>query len=561
MTTEWSMYITKASLGRDGIMRWAGTASDVLPDRADERTSLELFRDFIERAEGEPPFVSVSHYPREAGEAGMVSALYIDGQKFKAKGQFHDTSLGRAAFEAVRRDMLDGTPPEKRIRFSIGFFDLAHRHGDKLYIRQGPTDCPMCNAGLGDKVYVKGKLDHLALTRVPCNPRTDVRLEVKSMTTRKQDASDIIGEELAEEMDERAKLVGKSETPELVIKVEEPSTSPDDAPPPAEPVVKTEPEPEPVVDAVAILKADREAALAAQKARSEKYGISVRDDGHVTKPSKWADVPDAEWGDPVNYLYPCHDKAHAANAMARFAANQDEYDDESAAKVEGRIRRLEKKQGVEAAKMDSAEAPYYPYGGATSFEAAEAYLTSMNQVSQAMGAWWMLQDIVGNIMSDPSLEDKGSAIRAALDECRDRIEMKALITMADLQSDKSESELRWEALRLQVGAAKTMKASLAERLATVQPGFEALAVSIRQEIEGVPEPSEVVNERVIEAAVGKAVATVKADFESRIAQLQTTAPRPPEPKRKSLTFDAYPTASKPRSALHAQVRKSVFLNE
>ena len=48
----------------------------------------------------------------------------------------------------------------------------------------------------------------------------DPDLEVtRSMTTRKQDAASIIGEELADELDEKAKLVGKSEA--LIVKSEE----------------------------------------------------------------------------------------------------------------------------------------------------------------------------------------------------------------------------------------------------------------------------------------------------------------------------------------------------
>ena len=41
----------------------------------------------------------------------------------------------------------------------------------------------------------------------------------RSMTTRKEDAASIIGEELADDLDEKAKLVGKSEA--LIVKSEE----------------------------------------------------------------------------------------------------------------------------------------------------------------------------------------------------------------------------------------------------------------------------------------------------------------------------------------------------
>lgn len=59
---------------------------------------------------------------------------------------------------------------------------------------------------------------------------------------------------------------------------------------------------------------------AAQKARSKQYHIAVKQGGNVTKPTKWADVDDDHFGDPVNYRYPMPDKAHADNAASRFAA-------------------------------------------------------------------------------------------------------------------------------------------------------------------------------------------------------------------------------------------------
>lgn len=43
----------------------------------------------------------------------------------------------------------------------------------------------------------------------------------------------------------------------------------------------------------------------AQKARSEKYGISVVEGGNVIKPQAYSNVPDDQWADPVNYRYPC----------------------------------------------------------------------------------------------------------------------------------------------------------------------------------------------------------------------------------------------------------------
>jgi hypothetical protein len=65
----------------------------------------------------------------------------------------------------------------------------------------------------------------------------------------------------------------------------------------------------------------------AQQARSKKYHIAVKDGGNVTRPAQWKNVPDSEWGDPVNYAYPMPDKAHADNAAARWgdASNRARY--------------------------------------------------------------------------------------------------------------------------------------------------------------------------------------------------------------------------------------------
>lgn len=56
----------------------------------------------------------------------------------------------------------------------------------------------------------------------------------------------------------------------------------------------------------------------AQEARSKKYDIGIKDGGNVTKPSKYANLSDADFADPVNYSYPIDTKAHADNAASRF---------------------------------------------------------------------------------------------------------------------------------------------------------------------------------------------------------------------------------------------------
>lgn len=87
---------------------------------------------------------------------------------------------------------------------------------------------------------------------------------------------------------------------------------------------------------------EREKAKKAQEARSKKYGIGIKEGGHVTKPSEWEDVPDEDFLDPVNYRYPCPD-ADQTRAAARYwgmPRNQQQYTERERAII---TRRLEDK--------------------------------------------------------------------------------------------------------------------------------------------------------------------------------------------------------------------------
>jgi hypothetical protein len=230
-----SMVITKASLQPDGSMRWQAVTSDTSPDNTGEATSLALFQDWIQRAETgvtvdwlpEPrkPFLGVSHYSdlEGFGEAGITKEMWIQGDRFKAGGTFRsETPIGPALFEAVRgeAELARKGAVDQPIRISAAWWDIEHSHGPFIFTRKSLTDvCPMCAKGEGNKVYLKGQLDHFAATRVPINPRTSLALQEKSEmgTTRKQDAATIIDEDLAEELEEKSKLVGKSETEQAIV--------------------------------------------------------------------------------------------------------------------------------------------------------------------------------------------------------------------------------------------------------------------------------------------------------------------------------------------------------
>lgn len=88
-------------------------------------------------------------------------------------------------------------------------------------------------------------------------------------------------------------------------------------------------------------KAAREAEKKAQESRSRKYGIRILAGGNVTKPAKYAGVPDAKFADSVNYRYPLSPQARAINAVTRFNDTGNKaaggYNDAEWAKLGGRI--------------------------------------------------------------------------------------------------------------------------------------------------------------------------------------------------------------------------------
>lgn len=329
---EFSLAITKASYDKaTGDMRWTAVASDTGLDAFEERMSVELFDDFIRRADlkvsppdewcsdgwcGGMPYVSLSHYPDLDGEAicGDVSKLYVDGNRLKASGVFRNSPLGTACFRSVCDGLYKNLSEENKIRISIGFLDYKHSHDGVVFDRKSLTDkCPLCAEGLKGKQYLGGLLIHLALTRVPANNRTDIDVEVdKSMTTRKSDAASIVGEELANEIEEKAKLVNKSEA--LIERTEEEVV-----------------------------------------------------------------IPEAE-----------------------VTKGMDEEDEEET-----------------------------PFGGATSMEDADAWMEAQKEKMVIADSWMMLQNVMGNIMTSEACTDKKKYIKKAVDGFKSRIEMKALVTLAD----------------------------------------------------------------------------------------------------------------------------------
>lgn len=246
--TELSLYISKASLNKKTQqMRGVAVASDTKEDAFGDNMSLELYKDFIDRINGDQkapekfrsdywvggmPYLSIAHYSDQNGEAipGDIESVYVDGNRLKQKFTLRNNTVGKAIFDAICDDLYSEEPEhENPIRLSIGFIDWKHKHkaSDFVFERESLSDiCPEClsEAENGDgegKIYLRGQLIHSAFTRVPVNPRTEIEsIEERSMPkTRKEDAASMIGEEEAEELEQREKIVGRSEA--LVVKSEE----------------------------------------------------------------------------------------------------------------------------------------------------------------------------------------------------------------------------------------------------------------------------------------------------------------------------------------------------
>ncbi|MHA2030829.1 MAG: ChaB family protein, partial [Candidatus Kariarchaeaceae archaeon] len=245
--SEFSLILKSAKFDEaTGERRWRADASDTDDDIRKDNMTLSLFSDFIghiERNELAPeefrsdfwqggmPYLSVAHYSDLDGDGvpGPVEKVYIDGDFLKARGQYDDTPLGRACFKAICDDLYGENKESKiknKVRISIAFLDWMHKHKSNGYLfeREDLSDiCPECiiemiKGEYEGKEFLKGQLVHLAHTRVPQNERTLMEVD-KSMITQKEDAASIVGEEQAEELEEKKTLIGKSEA--LVIKAED----------------------------------------------------------------------------------------------------------------------------------------------------------------------------------------------------------------------------------------------------------------------------------------------------------------------------------------------------
>jgi hypothetical protein len=99
---------------------------------------------------------------------------------------------------------------------------------------------------------------------------------------------------------------------------------------------------------VASVPTQEEKDKQAQKDRSQKYGIGVKDGGNVTKPGEFASIPEDQFADPVNFRYPA-DAEHCKAALGYFNQpdNRSQYSPEEQAKIMQKIVAACVSNGVE----------------------------------------------------------------------------------------------------------------------------------------------------------------------------------------------------------------------
>jgi transcriptional regulator with XRE-family HTH domain len=422
--------ITKASLQPDGSVRWQAVASDTGKDKAGERTSTDLFQDWIDRVtfksdisylpKPKMPFLGVSHYPalEGQGEAGITRRMYTDGDCFKADGIFAaDNPVGGLLLDAVKSELSlikKGQQIEKPIRISAGWWDIQHYHEDSNYLftRQSLADkCPLCEKGqTTDKIYKAGQLDHFAATRVPMNVRTS--LELKSMAkqkiTRMEDAESIIGPEAAEELERQARIVGKSDTeeelPEAMITRADDEDGEDEAD-----ITKG--------GYMRDMRKRRKMAVADVAKAMEISQAKLRrleadeDEMDETVMASLAEVLKATDKEKEDLLARFGKKRHKEppkhkaetegpetfSAVAYDALLRDASTDNEAEYIA---------ETIKAAMNDDDEMgrPRMPLGGATSIKEAEDYIAAQEKMDKMYSYWDMLQLAYGNIQRDMEMD-------------------------------------------------------------------------------------------------------------------------------------------------------------
>lgn len=540
---EISFRISKAGTSADGTRRFLAVVSDTGVDREGQRTSLELFADWIDRADGkklpvkflpppEKPFLSVAHYRAldGYGVAGVVDKMYIDGDRFKVGGTFSDNKVGNALFDAVVADIAQqksGAASQPPIRISAGWYDLQHMHADgSIFTPKSATDrCEYCarNGDIG-VIYQRGQLEHMAATRLPVNPRTEIGLETKSMetpTTIKDDAASIVGDEIADELDIKSRVKTKSGA-KVVTKAD------------ADPNVP-----------------DEKAPAAADDGKEQPAAV----DG-VTCPECGALLDDVHIGDQ------CPECGHEFTA------------DDLANNPPAPSPPNEKSQ----AKLTRRKSMFF--GGAKTIDAARAFIerVTMKSAIEPPSNWDILRGVVSNIANGTgsptskirrimrSMSDFGDEIEALKSAADNTYLMyrdsKETPTPPDKVGDTPEPEYDGEygdAAKHLVGevnaALQATGMTKDDRLKKIQAALEVFADVVRRQVENITpetEESAAAIDRAVQAAVTPLLDKI-AELSQKIDELNG-APTPPTlpPAQKSIV--AKPAARPPAPRKKLSVR-------
>jgi len=447
-----------------GTLRWKAVASDTDEDWYGDNMSLELFNDFTKRIsnnefapeefrssfwQGGMPYISISHYPDLEGKAvpGSVERVFVDGDQLKADGQFNKNKLGFACYYAICKDLYEEPKADEPVRVSIAFLDHGHTHKSDGYefIRENINDvCLRCieeyqKGEKSGKIFNKGQLVHLALTRVPANDRTSMEVE-KSMATRKEDAVSIVGEELAEEFDKEAKLVGKSQA--LIIKSDE------------EDEVEI---PEDLTETKSL----------------EEVEVELIEDGLLPVDKSTA-TPDED----VEKVE-CSDEAKEVEKSEIIEPVVDEKEVEKSMD-----------EPVPVVVVEEYE-PVKPYGGATSMSEAKAYMDAQKERWRISDLWWAFQSIMDNILSSDDATDKPALIAKAADDLKNMIgdqsvQMYALLEKAKF-SEPHELDTVFATFKASYDEVKASDIATDEKLHLLQESFTVVGTEVRKGIEEIKE--------------------------------------------------------------------------
>lgn len=175
--------IALAKVSRSGHgYKFVGSSSDDRIDLKNTRLDLAIYKDFIQQsAVHGMPVLNIAHY--SDGVVGQCDQMWVDGHYFKIAGGFFE---GQPLADAAIQTLLeDRKLPTRRVQQSVGFYPRLVGYEDDVL------------------VYLRGWIEHSALTVIPVNPRTDIHIVLQGVVmTKVEDAAAIVGMNLAQSLEE-----------------------------------------------------------------------------------------------------------------------------------------------------------------------------------------------------------------------------------------------------------------------------------------------------------------------------------------------------------------------